>query len=583
MKNLFITEEVIEKIKESNDIVDIISEHVKLRKVGRNYQGLCPFHSEKTPSFSVSQDKQVFKCFGCGEGGNVITFVMKTKNLEFNETIKYLADRAHITLEENAERKKSNERRDIFYKMHVEAARFFFKNLTENKDMRDYLYKRGMTDYTIRTFGLGYALNSWDSLLKYLKAMNYSEDQIVVSGLATKSEKGKVYDRFRNRIIFPVFDLRGRVIGFGARVMDDSKPKYLNSPETPIFHKGTNLYGLNFALKNSKEKDLIIVEGYMDCISLSQSGIKNVVASLGTALTKEQAKLLKRYSQEVFISYDADNAGQIATQRGLDILRSEGINVKVIIIPRGKDPDDFIRAEGKDKFLELKANALPLIDYKILKAKEGISFKSEEGRISYAKKVVVILNELDPIEKDVYLQKVSEDAGISESALMSLMTSGNEEEIRVLDTTYIGSNMHLEAAHVKAERALLRILSEGSSHLKERLKIDDLVLDSHRKIFQYIESYDGPLEGLKSFVESHCTEIETSKEWTIISEIVEIPEIDVDILIDDFFKTIEHFKGVLTQKKLMEEIRDLEKKGLTKESLDLAKKLIELQKTLGRY
>lgn len=580
---MFITEEVIEKIKESNDIVDIISEHVKLRKVGRNYQGLCPFHSEKTPSFSVSQDKQVFKCFGCGEGGNVITFVMKTKNLEFNETIKYLADRAHITLEENAERKKSNERRDIFYKMHVEAARFFFKNLTENKDMRDYLYKRGMTDYTIRTFGLGYALNSWDSLLKYLKAMNYSEDQIVVSGLATKSEKGKVYDRFRNRIIFPVFDLRGRVIGFGARVMDDSKPKYLNSPETPIFHKGTNLYGLNFALKNSKEKDLIIVEGYMDCISLSQSGIKNVVASLGTALTKEQAKLLKRYSQEVFISYDADNAGQMATQRGLDILRSEGINVKVILIPRGKDPDDFIRAEGKDKFLELKANALPLIDYKILKAKEGISFKSEEGRISYAKKVVVILNELDPIEKDVYLQKVSEDAGISESALMSLMTSGNEEEIRVLDTTYIGSNMHLEAAHVKAERALLRILSEGSSHLKERLKIDDLVLESHRKIFQYIESYDGPLEGLKSFVESHCTEIETSKEWTIISEIVEIPEIDVDILIDDFFRTIEHFKGVLTQKKLMEEIRDLEKKGLTKESLDLAKKLIELQKTLGRY
>ncbi|MGB4588152.1 MAG: DNA primase [Clostridiaceae bacterium] len=580
---MFITEEVIEKIKESNDIVDIISERVKLRKVGRNYQGLCPFHSEKTPSFSVSQDKQVFKCFGCGEGGNVITFVMKTKNLDFNETIKYLADRAHITLEENAERKKSNERRDVFYKMHVEAARFFFKNLIDNKDMRDYLYKRGMTDYTIRTFGLGYAQNSWDSLLKHLKAMNYSEDQIVISGLATKSEKGKVYDRFRNRIIFPVFDLRGRVIGFGARVMDDSKPKYLNSPETPIFHKGTNLYGLNFALKNSKEKDLIIVEGYMDCISLSQSGIKNVVASLGTALTKEQAKLLKRYSQEVFISYDADNAGQIATQRGLDILRSEGINVKVIIIPRGKDPDDFIRAEGKDKFLELKANALPLIDYKILKAKEGISFKSEEGRIAYAKKVVVILNELDPIEKDVYLQKVSEDAGISESALMSLMTSGSEEEIRVLDTTYIGSNMHLEAAHVKAERALLRILSEGSSHLKERLKIDDLVLESHRKIFRYIESYDGPIEGLKSFVESHCTEIETSKEWTIITEIVEIPEIDVDILIDDFFKTIEHFKGVLTQKKLMEEIRDLEKKGLTKESLDLAKKLIELQKTLGRY
>ena len=579
---MFISEEVIEKIKDGNDIVDIISESVKLRKVGRNYQGLCPFHSEKTPSFSVSQDKQVFKCFGCGEGGNVITFVMKNRNLDFNETIRFLADRAHITLEENEELKKTNEKRDVYYKLHIEAARFFFNNLKEDKDMRAYFYKRGMTDYTIRTFGLGYALNSWDSLLRHLKALRYSENEIVKSGLATKNEKGKVYDRFRNRIMFPVFDVRGRVIGFGARVMDDSKPKYLNSPETPIFQKGTNLYGLNFALKNSKEKNLIIVEGYMDCISLSQAGIKNVVASLGTALTKVQAKLLKRYSEEVYISYDADNAGQIATVRGLDILRAEGISVRVILIPRGKDPDDFIRAEGKDKFLELVQKALPLIDYKILKAKEGLDFKSEEGRITYAKRVVLILNELDPIEKDVYLQKVSEDAGISESVLMSLMKD-DKEEIRVLDTSSIGKNMHLESAHVKAERALLRILAEGSVYLKERLKKDDLVLDSHRKIFEYIESYTGPREGLRSYVESLCKEVETSKEWTIITEIVEIPEIDVDILINDFFKTIGHFKGILTQKKLMEEIRELEKKGMTKESLDLAKKLIELQKTLGRY
>ena len=579
---MFISEEVIEKIKDGNDIVDIISESVKLRKVGRNYQGLCPFHSEKTPSFSVSQDKQVFKCFGCGEGGNVITFVMKNRNLDFNETIRFLADRAHITLEENEELKKTNEKRDVYYKLHIEAARYFFNNLKEDKDMRAYFYKRGMTDYTIRTFGLGYALNSWDSLLRYLKALHYSEDEIVKSGLATKNDKGKVYDRFRNRIMFPVFDVRGRVIGFGARVMDDSKPKYLNSPETPIFQKGTNLYGLNFALKNSKEKNLIIVEGYMDCISLSQAGIKNVVASLGTALTKVQAKLLKRYSEEVYISYDADNAGQIATVRGLDILRAEGISVRVILIPRGKDPDDFIRAEGKDKFLELVQKALPLIDYKILKAKEGLDFKSEEGRITYAKRVVLILNELDPIEKDVYLQKVSEDAGISESVLMSLMKD-DKEEIRVLDTSSIGKNMHLESAHVKAERALLRILAEGSIYLKERLKKDDLVLDSHRKIFEYIESYTGPREGLRSYVESLCKEVETSKEWTIITEIVEIPEIDVDILINDFFKTIGHFKGILKQKKLMEEIRELEKKGMTKESLDLAKKLIELQKTLGRY
>ena len=581
MNNLYVAEEIIEKIKESNDIVDIISESVPLKRVGRNYWGLCPFHNEKTPSFSVTREKQLFKCFGCGEGGNVITFIMKSKNLDFNEALRLLADKANITLEETAENRKSNEKLEVYFKMHVDAARFFFKNLKDNKEIREYFYKRGITDQMIRSFGLGYALNSWDSLLKYLKAMNYKEEDIVRCGLATKNDKGKIYDRFRHRIMFPVFDVRGRVIAFGARVMDDSKPKYLNSPETPIYNKGTHLYGLNFARKNSKEKSLIIVEGYMDCISLSQAGVKNVVASLGTALTKMQARLLKRYSEEVFISYDADNAGQTATVRGLDVLSSEGIDVKVVQIPKGKDPDDYIRAEGVDKFHELLKDALPLIDYKILKAKDGLNVKEDQGRITYAKRVVSILNDLDPIEKDVYVQKVSEDTGISENALMSLM-KGDEEGIRVMDTSSIGKAVHIESAHIKAERALLKLLSEGP-YLAERIQLDDFILPSHRKIHGIIIGYDGPKESIKSYVESHCDDIETSKEWTIITELVEIPDIDVDILIDDFMKTIKHYKGVLTQKKLMLEIRELEKQGKTQESLEIAKRLIELQKTLGRY
>ncbi len=582
MNKLFIQEEVIEKIKEANDIVDIISESVPLKKSGKNYWGLCPFHQEKTPSFSVTRDKQLFKCFGCGEGGNVITFVMKVKNLPFNEAIKLLADKANITLEENEGQKKYQETIDVYYKMHIDAARFFFRNLSNHKEIKSYFYNRGITEQTLRTFGLGYALNSWDSLLKHLKSLKYKEEDIVKAGLASSNEKGKIYDRFRNRIMFPVFDVRGRVIAFGARVLDDTKPKYLNSPETPIYHKGTHLYGLNFAQKNSNEKSLIIVEGYMDTISLSQAGIKNVVASLGTALTKIQARLLNRYAEEVYISYDSDNAGQAATVRGLEILNEEGVNVRVVMIPPGQDPDDFIQKEGLEKFNQLLQTALPLIDYKILKAKGGLEIKSEEGRIAYAKRVVKILNELDPIEKDVYVQKVSGDTGISEEALMSLMT-GKKEDIDNLIPMSTLKATHIEAAHIKAERALLKILSEGNAYLREILKVEDLVLPSHQKIYLIIMDDEAPKKDNASYILSRCRDVETSKEWALISELVQIPEIDVDILIDDYMKTITHYRNVLTQKDLQVKIKILEKQGKTLESYELAKELIELQKTLGRY
>ncbi len=579
---MFIQEEVIEKIKEANDIVDVISESVPLKKSGKNYWGLCPFHQEKTPSFSVTRDKQLFKCFGCGEGGNVITFVMKSKNLPFNEAIKVLAEKANITLEQNEGDRIRQEKSQVYYKMHVDAARFFFRNLNNHKEIKAYVYHRGITEKSIRSFGLGYALNSWDSLLKYLKSMKYSEEDILRAGLASKNEKGRVYDRFRNRLMFPVFDVRGRVIAFGARVIDDSMPKYLNSPETPIYHKGTHLYGLNFAKKNSDEKSLIIVEGYMDTIALSQAGIKNVVASLGTALTKIQARLLNRYAEEVYISYDADNAGQAATVRGLDILNEEGVKVKVVMIPKGKDPDDYIREEGMEKFRQLIDEALPLIDYKILKAKDGLELKSEEGRIAYAKRVVQILNELDPIEKDVYVQKVSGDTGISEDALMSLMKGKREDVVSNVPMSSFKST-HIEAAHIKAERALLKILSDGNMYLREILQESDLVLPSHQKLFRIITDKEAPIKDNGTYILSRCNDVETSKEWTLISELVEIPEIDVDILVEDYMKTINHYRSIMQQKELMDEIKRLEKQGRTNESYEAAKKLIELQKTLGRY
>ncbi|MGL5352987.1 MAG: DNA primase, partial [Clostridium sp.] len=331
-----ISEEILEKIKEQSDIVDVISETVKLKRSGRNFSGLCPFHNEKSPSFSVSQDKQIYKCFGCGEAGNVITFVMKNKNLPFIDAVKYLGEKANIVIQdESGKRNKTTEKKELMYKVNVEAARFYFANLMNTKGSKEYFLNRGIKEETIKKFGLGFAKDSWNNLIFHLRKKGFNDELLLEAGLVSTSEKtGNKYDRFRNRVMFPVFDYSGKVIGFGGRVLDDSKPKYLNSPETLVFQKGTNLYGLNFAIKNKiPDRYFIIVEGYMDLITLHQYGITNVVASLGTALTTNQARLLKRYADKVIISYDADVAGQTATLRGLEILREAGFDVRVLNIP----------------------------------------------------------------------------------------------------------------------------------------------------------------------------------------------------------------------------------------------------------
>lgn len=289
---------------------------------------------------------------------------------------------------------------------------------------KEYFLKRGIKEETIKRFGLGYSQDSWHGLTNYLRTKGYKDNLLLEAGLISKSEKsGNVYDKFRNRVMFPVFDVRGKVIGFGGRVLDDSKPKYLNSPETMIFQKGINLYGLNFAIKNKLKEDyIIIVEGYMDLISLHQSGITNVVASLGTALTVNQARLLKRYVNKVIISYDADLAGQTATLRGLEILRGAGFDVKVLIVPDGKDPDEFVRNHGKESFLKLANEALPLIEYRIKKAAEGINLNSGNDLVEYGEKFAEILADLNPIEKDVYIRKISEETAIKEQALYDLLS-----------------------------------------------------------------------------------------------------------------------------------------------------------------
>ena len=582
-----IQEEVIEKVKEQNDIVDIISENVRLKKSGRNFTGLCPFHNDKSPSFSVSPEKQIYKCFSCGEAGNVITFVMKYNKLTFQEAVKQLADKAGIPLEiRGHEDNKLSQKKELLFKVNVEAARYFFANLQKTKMAKDYFLRRGIKEEVIKRFGLGYAFDGWHGLISYLRNKGFKDNLLLEAGLISRSEKsGNTYDRFRNRVMFPVFDVRGRVIGFGGRVLDDSKPKYLNSPETMIFQKGTNLYGLNFAVKNKLEEDyIIIVEGYMDLISLHQHGITNTVASLGTALTVNQARLLKRYVSKVIISYDADVAGQTATLRGLEILRNTGFDVKVLKVPQGKDPDEFVRNNGKEAFLKLVKNALPLIEYRIKAAAEGINLKDGSQLIKFAEKFAEILAELNPIEKDVYIKKVSEETSIKEQALYDLlsevMAKGQKEDKFMNKKEENGTKLYVEPGYLKAERALLKLILEGDSYdeLKEIIKEGDFILESHNKIYSLIlQGKNENTNNIISYIESRCDDVESSKELIKVREQNILDLSNKEKLISDYLKQLESYKIKKKIEDLKKKQKQLEKEGKFEESIQIARELLTYQ------
>lgn len=590
--SLRIPDEIIQKVKTENDVVDIVSEVVRLKRSGRNYMGLCPFHKEKSPSFSVSQDKQIYKCFGCGETGNVFTFLMKYRNMDFIDAVKYLADRANITIEYDDDKTRAYEdEKKRLYKLNVEAARFFYSNLAKNKKAQEYFSARGISVSTMKRFGLGFAPDSWHSLLNALKAKGYTELDMLNLGLIIKSEKGNMYDRFRNRVMFPVFDYSGKVIGFGGRVLDDSKPKYLNSPESLIFQKGVNLYGLNFALKSSKERTLIIVEGYMDCISLHQYGITNAVASLGTALTERQAKLLRRYADKIIMSYDADGAGQAATIRGMEVLRKEGLDVRILTIPSGKDPDEFIRANGKEAFLRIVENALPLLDYKIKKSAEGVNFKDSEEVIKYIKNATDVLAELNPVEKDVYIKKISQDTGIKEQAIYDLLKgqlNNSSEEASSMNTIpTFGQKLYVEPAHIKAERILLKLMSindECYKYIIENLSKDMFIMEGHKKIFSLlVAGKSNEIADVSRYVEDRCDDVESSKEWVEISNL-ELIEDDYENkeLIIDYISEIKRYQLENSKKQIIQKIRECEAKGMIEESLKLAQELMEIKRKMEK-
>ncbi len=404
------------------DIYDIVSRYVSLKKSGSNYFGVCPFHSEKTPSFSVNREKQIYHCFGCGAGGGVINFIMRIENFTFIEAVRFLAEIAGMEMpEENFGEASARRRRQRLVELSTEAARFYAAQLQQPQGTKglEYLRKRGMTVGTIRHFGLGFAPDGWDHLIKAMAEKGFTKEELLAAGLVVKNQSGGVYDRFRNRVMFPIIDIKGNVIAFGGRVMDDSLPKYLNSSDTPIFNKSRNLFAMNFA-KRTKRDYFILAEGYMDVIALHQAGFDCAVASLGTSLTEDQARLMaSRGKTEAVICYDSDEAGKKAAQRAIDILNRAGMKVRVLRVTGAKDPDEFIKKNGADGFEKLLTQTNTDIEYKLLVLKSKYDLETDEGKVGYLQAAARLLAAIpSEVQREISGRSVAREAGVSHQAMM---------------------------------------------------------------------------------------------------------------------------------------------------------------------
>ena len=451
-------ENVIQEIREKSDIVSIISEYTTLQKRGSSYTGLCPFHHEKTPSFSVSADKQLYYCFGCGAGGNVITFLMQKENMSFVETVRILAERSGVKLDEHylsEEEIEKNKKRQKLLEVLRQSARFFYFALKDerNTEAFQYLIERGLHPETIKQFGLGYAPSEYNALYQYLQKKGYSDELILESGLCLKSKKGLIYDRFASRIIYPIFDVTQKVIAFGGRVMDGSLPKYLNSPENILFNKSNTLYGLQFA-KQSNSSYFILVEGYMDVIAMHQAGFTQTVASLGTAFTPLHAKLLKRYTKEVVILYDSDAAGQKAALRAIPILRNAGLKIKVLQLKEGKDPDEFLKAHGKNEMLKEISEAPSDIWFRIKRVEKNYELDNPEQKIQFLQETARLMAEsTSSIEQAVYQKEICESYQIEEEAFKAEI---QREEKKVAHSVKVPEMIQTKqhAKHVQDNEAI---------------------------------------------------------------------------------------------------------------------------------
>lgn len=479
---------LIDEILSTVDIVSVINDYVPLARRGANYLGLCPFHKEKTPSFTVSPDKQIYKCFGCGEGGNVISFISKLENLDFKETLEALAERGNIDIERfeiksGFEPTVNKDEKETIFNINKDTARYFYEALVEQVDIKDsvlkaYLDKRKLDKSTIVRFGLGFGSKKSIGLIPYLKGLGYAEQDILKAGVVTKNPRGELYENFAGRLIFPIFDVRDRVIGFGGRVLDKSLPKYVNSPENIVYYKGKNLYALNVA-KRDATPYIILTEGYMDTIALHKSGISNVVASLGTALTEGQAKLLKKYTSTVVISYDQDNAGQTATLRAIGIFEAEGVKAKVLRLNHAdvKDPDEYINKYGVEAFRECVKQAVSAVEYKIAKAEEGKNLDDFDEKLEFLVKVADILASIEnKIEQDMYVDQVAAKYNIAKQVL--------QEEINKKTKKTVEKKIKQE--QIAQNISVKRKLGTHNIRRKQEQYILALVLSSDKKIAKQV-------------------------------------------------------------------------------------------------
>lgn len=595
--------DIVEEVKNRCDIANVISEYMPIKQSGSNYKGLCPFHGEKTPSFHISSSKQIYKCFGCGEGGDVINFVMKMENLDFIDAVKLLANKCGIEINTNMneEDKLRMEKSKKYQDIHLEAARFYFANLLKEKNPGyDYLRKRGLDDKTIKKFGLGYSQKSWNELMNYLLSKGYDKQDLVQCGLVNhKAEGNKYYDRFRNRVMFPIFDYRGNVIGFGGRVLDDSLPKYLNSPDSLIFNKRYNLYGLNFSRKNIVDRTIILVEGYMDLISLFQYGVRNVVATLGTALTGQQGNLIKRYADTAIISYDSDEAGVKATLRAIEILSKIGINVKVINLKDCKDPDEFVRKYGLEEYKKAIGDSTHYIKFRIDHLRKSFNLEKDEERVKFAKEASKIIKELkSPVEVDYYTNYIAKQINISTESIKKEVYGKDYNKVyNKQNNKYVTKKVEKVIEKPKAikkgkelvEETLIKLLLENKK-IREitLLKVEesDFLLNESKEILNYIIKN----RDLDKITIDKIKSLNISEEYLKDLEIISLDSIDMNDIksIDEIVKNLKKNNLQEQMNILLQEQKNIELQKQNKDDLkevdvkvmEIALKIVEIRKML---
>jgi len=579
----YIPDELVEEIRDRSDIVEVISDRVLLKKSGANYKGLCPFHSEKTPSFTVSPAKQIFHCFGCNEGGNVYQFVMKIENLSFPDSVLLLARRYGINIVEQKVKGVNSSQKNTLYDVNAMAAEFFQRQLSElpqGKTAREYLRKRGITKNIIESFKIGYASPSWDGVHQFLKKKGISADIQNSAGLIKERENGGGYvDRFRERIIFPISDSEGRIVGFGGRVLNDtdSRPKYLNSPETLVYKKGNILYGLHITKDLiRKSKDAFLVEGYFDLITAYQHGIKNVIATSGTALTEDHARLLRRYTETVTLVFDGDEAGRNASNRGGIVLLNGGVKVKVIPLPQGNDPDSFIREKKGDGFFNISKGSKPFMEYIINKESAESDLKSIDGRVKCINAVIPFLSLMNnSVEKSMYISSLAEKTGVSEKAIMDEMSKNKVKDKAKVKEVLTSSS---SSSSNKAERILVQLMlldNKNIEKIKKHISVDDFKDNDMAKISSLLFTLS---ESNDNIAISHIMDkLSEDKLKKLISEMVfeDIEYQDVDKNISDCIRYIK--KNRIDIKELVNRLKTAVSEGNHQQFKELQGQILKIK------